>query len=71
MFATLSSPSHGVSLWEFPLREIHFPDVTTLAVADVDKQSWFQVPTIVLSEARGLVLFLVVRGGIGLTQRLG
>jgi hypothetical protein len=29
------------------------------------------VSTMVLSEARGLVLFRVVRGGIGLTQRLG
>jgi ISXO2 transposase-like protein len=29
------------------------------------------VPTMVLSEARGLVLFRVIRGGIGLTQRLG
>src|SRR5689334_12410058 len=29
------------------------------------------VSTMVLSEARGLVLFRVVRGGIGFTQRLG
>lgn len=30
-----------------------------------------RVPTIVLSETRGLKLFSVVRGGIGLTKRLG
>src|SRR2546429_2664207 len=29
------------------------------------------VPTIILCEARGLWLFWVVRGGIGLTRRLG
>src|SRR5580765_2919845 len=29
------------------------------------------VPTIILCEARGLWLFWVIRGGIGLTRRLG
>src|ERR1700693_18453 len=32
---------------------------------------WLSVPTIILCEARGLWLFWVVRGGIGLTRRLG
>jgi hypothetical protein len=30
-----------------------------------------QVPTMILSETRGLQLFWVVRGGIGLKRRLG
>ncbi len=30
-----------------------------------------KVPTIILCEARGLWLFWVIRGGIGLTRRLG
>jgi hypothetical protein len=32
---------------------------------------WLSVPTIILCETRGLWLFWVVRGGIGLTRRLG
>ena len=32
---------------------------------------WLPVPTIILCEARGLWLFWVIRGGIGLTRRLG
>src|ERR1700693_5137741 len=32
---------------------------------------WLSVPTIILCEARGLWLFWVIRGGIGLTRRLG
>jgi len=35
------------------------------------KPSGCTVSTMVLSEARGLLLFRVVRGGIGFTQRLG
>ena len=35
------------------------------------KRGGCTVSTMVLSEARGLVLFRVVRGGIGFTQRLG
>jgi hypothetical protein len=30
-----------------------------------------KVPTTILSETRGLQLFWVIRGGIGLTRRLG
>jgi hypothetical protein len=35
------------------------------------KRGGCSVSTMVLSEARGLVLFRVIRGGIGFTQRLG
>jgi hypothetical protein len=55
----------------FPVPQIHFADVTTPSIPDADKQGGCKVPTMVLSEARGLLLFLVVRGGIWLTQRLG
>src|ERR1700692_3509780 len=41
------------------------------SVPDTSKQSGCAVPTMVLSEARGLSLFLVVRGGIGFLERLG
>src|ERR1022692_1670981 len=41
------------------------------SVPDADKQSGCAVPTMVLSEARSLSLFLVVRGGIGFLERLG
>ena len=34
-------------------------------------QALAEVPTIILCEARGLWLFGVIRGGIGLTRRLG
>ena len=32
---------------------------------------WLKVPTTILCETRGLQLFWVIRGGIGLTRRLG
>ena len=40
------------------------------SVPDADKQSGCAVPTMVLSEAFRLSLFLVVRGGIGFLERL-
>src|ERR1700674_3177902 len=40
-------------------------------VPDADKQTGCAVPTMVLSEAFRLSLFLVVRGGIGFIERLG
>ena len=42
-----------------------------LLVLDADKQTGCAVPTMVLSEAFRLLLFLVVRGGIGFLERLG
>src|ERR1700687_4912797 len=41
------------------------------SVPDADKQSGCALPTMVLSEAFRLSLFLVVRGGIGFLERLG
>src|SRR6202171_57206 len=41
------------------------------SVPDADKQTGCAVPTMVLSEAFRLSLFLVVRGGIGFIERLG
>ena len=41
------------------------------SVPDADKQTGCAVPTMVLSEAFRLSLFLVVRGGIGFLERLG
>ena len=40
------------------------------SVPDADKQRGCAVPTMVLSEAFRLSLFLVVRGGIGFLERL-
>src|ERR1700730_12779284 len=40
------------------------------SVPDADKQSGCAVPTMVLSEAFRLSLFLVIRGGIGFLERL-
>ena len=55
----------------FPFPQIHDAVVTTPSVPDADKQRGCAVPTMVLSETRGLSLFLVVRGGIGFIERLG
>src|ERR1035441_1711384 len=41
------------------------------SVPDADKQSGCARPTMVLSEAFRLSLFLVIRGGIGFLERLG
>jgi hypothetical protein len=53
-----------------PSARIHLPGVTTPSVSGASKQRGGNVPTTVLSETRGLSLFLVVRGGIELTKRL-
>lgn len=50
--------------------QIHRVMVTTLSASDANKQCGCEVPTMVLSETRGLSLFLVVRGGIWLIKRL-
>src|SRR5512135_891015 len=44
---------------------------TTPSDPETHKRYGCSVATMVLSETRGLVLFRVIRGGIGLTQRLG
>jgi len=51
----------GSASWQRPRR----------AIPEIYKQYGCTVATMVLSETRGLMLFRVIRGGIGLTQRLG
>ena len=48
----------------FPFPQIHIAGVTTPSAPDAGKQRGCKMPTMVLSETRGLELFLVVRGGI-------
>ena len=43
----------------------------TIRCEAVQAKRWLKVPTIILCEARGLWLFWVIPGGIGLTRRLG
>jgi hypothetical protein len=43
---------------------------TTLVCSETDQHNGCQVPTMVLSEARGLWLFRVVREGLGSSVRL-
>jgi hypothetical protein len=45
--------------------QIHSTVVMTPFGSDANKQSGCELPTMVLSEARGLSLFLVVRGAYG------
>ena len=44
---------------------------TTPVCSETDKRNGCQVPTMVLSEARGLSLFRVIREGLGSAVRLG
>jgi hypothetical protein len=52
----------------FPSQRFHPVAVTTPIVFETHKQGGCRVPTMVLSETRGLWLFRVVRGGIGSTR---
>lgn len=56
-----------------PTRRFH--DVSGARRRSVAKlrklKRWLNLPTMILCEARGLQLFSVIRGGIGLTRRLG
>src|ERR1700730_3834290 len=44
---------------------------TPLGYEATQAKRWLKVPTTILSETRGLQLSWVIRGGIGLTRRLG
>src|SRR6478736_6451932 len=77
-----SSPSHhgrrssGVEplgwVCVVPYQQLHLPGCDDAErFLKLGKRCGCTVSTMVLSEARGLVLFRVVRGGIGFTQRLG
>ena len=54
-----------------PSHWFHFLVATTPISFETIKPCGCTVSTMDLSEARGLVLFRVIRGGIGITQRLG
>jgi hypothetical protein len=56
---------------DFFYQRFSSPVATKPSVLKPAKQNGGQVPTMVLSETRGLSLFLVVRGGIGFLERLG
>jgi len=54
VFAVLSSPSYVERLWGFLSSQIHLVIVTMPSASDANKQCGGEVPTMVLSEARGL-----------------
>jgi hypothetical protein len=59
-------------VWLVPYQRVHLPGLRRRwRFLKLGKRCGCTVSTMVLSEARGLVLFRVVRGGIGFTQRLG
>src|ERR1700722_1281805 len=64
-------PRVAMRRFEFCCSQVHRDVVTMPFGFGRDKQSGCAVPTMVLSETRGLWLFLVVRGGIWLIERLG
>jgi len=70
MLVVLSSPSDVGGSGAFLSQETHGCEGYGVLASDADKQCGWRMPTIVLSETRGLWLFLVVRGGIGLIKRL-
>jgi hypothetical protein len=58
--------------WVIPSQQLHLLLVATTPISFETYQAVrCTVSTMGLSEARGLVLFRVIRGGIGVTQRLG
>ena len=65
--------SCGVVPWVIPSQQLHLRLVATTPISFETESSRAVVRcrTMGLSEARGLVLFRVIRGGIGVTQRLG
>ena len=64
-------PRVAMRRFEFCCSPVHRDVVTMPFGFGRDKQSGCAVPTMVLSETRGLWLFLVVRGGIQFLERLG
>jgi hypothetical protein len=74
--AAISSPTMaGLCLCSWYCHLLHLSEITLKQrrrqmLPETDKRGGCS-PTMVLSEARGLLLFRVIRGGIGFTQRLG
>jgi hypothetical protein len=58
------------AVWIFSARGFHRVVATTPVCSETDKRNGCQVPTMVLSEARGLSLFRVIREGLGSAVRL-
>ena len=54
-----------------PCQQVHLLGCDDAGGSETRQALWLYGVNMVLSEARGLVLFRVVRGGIGFTQRLG
>ena len=55
-----------------PTRRFHEAVVPTPFGSEATQaKGWLKVPTMILCETRGLQLFWVIRGGIGLTRRRG
>jgi hypothetical protein len=59
------------AVWSFSPSGFHRVVATKPVRSETNKQNGCQVPTMVLSEARGLSLFRVVREGLGSSKRLG
>jgi len=59
------------AVWIFSPSGFHRMFATTPVCSETDKRNGCQVPTMVLSEARGLSLFRVIREGLGSAGRLG
>jgi hypothetical protein len=53
-FVSSSSPGDGVWLWDFPVSDDSCCWGGDASVSDADKQRGYKVPTMVLSETRGL-----------------
>ena len=72
---TIEDASLGSCPWDWvcvvPSHWFHFLVATTPISFETIKPCGCTVSTMDLSEARGLGLFRVIRGGIGITQRLG
>jgi len=58
------------AVWIFSPSGFHRVVATTPVCSETDKRNGCQVPTMVLSEARGLSLFRVIREGLGSAVRL-
>ena len=61
----------SAAVWTFSVSGFHRVVATKPIRSETNKQTGCQVPTMVLSEARGLSLFRVIREGLGSAVRLG
>src|ERR1700694_1342502 len=59
----------SAAVWTFSVSGFHRVVATKPIRSETNKQTGCQVPTMVLSEARGLSLFRVIREGLGSTTK--